>query len=68
MAGNRRKVIAHRRPDFPFQDQHAEVTVTARDSEAQAILPQCLKINVLMYHYMLLGKCCVIPIEVGDLL
>ena len=68
MAGIRRNVIAHSRLDFPFQDQNVEVTVTARHSEAQAILPQCVKMNVLMYHYMSLAKCCVIPIELGDLL
>ncbi|KAK4821646.1 hypothetical protein QYF61_026507 [Mycteria americana] len=51
-----------------LQDQNVEVTVTARHSEAQAILPQCLKMNVLMYHYVSLAKCCVIPIELRDLL
>lgn len=68
MPGIRRNVIAHSRLDFPFQDQNVELTVTVRQSEAQAILPQCLKINVLIYRYVLLAKCCVIPTEFGDLL
>jgi len=68
VAGIRRNVIAHSRLDFPFQDQNVEVTVAARHSEAQAILPWCLKMNVLLYHYVLLAKCCVIPVELGDFL